>query len=77
MTLILMSRKHNDFKYQPIHILTIYKNEEPSNETIKQVALAIAKVFNTEVNLGFINYISGDDFEYETMETLYNLSNEH
>lgn len=68
-----ISRKHCDgvgFENEPIHVMIMYAESEPSNAKIEAIAESINKALSTEVHIGFIDYISGDNYEYRSMSVL-------
>lgn len=68
-----ISRKHRDgagFEKEPIHVMIMYADLEPSNVNIEVIAESINKALATEVHTGFIDYISGDDYEYRSISVL-------
>ncbi|MGH1486505.1 MAG: hypothetical protein ACRBCI_09815 [Cellvibrionaceae bacterium] len=65
-----VSRKHcnfEDFEEEPIHIMLMYAVAEPENTKIDAVAQSICEALKLDVNVGFIDYIEGDNFEYRSM----------
>ncbi len=68
-----VSRKHCDgtgFESEPIHVMVMYAESEPSNAKIEAIAKTLSNALATEVHTGFIEYISGDDYEYRSMSVL-------
>jgi hypothetical protein len=65
-----VSRKHCDFEgfeKEPIHIMLMYSVDEPDNSHIESIAKSICEAFKVAVDVGFIDNINGDDFEYRSM----------
>ncbi|WP_074405983.1 MULTISPECIES: hypothetical protein [Aquimarina] len=82
-----ISRKHSywsDFKEgsveqkkenlkEPISIMLMYENIEPSDGLLEEIANQIHLTLNCSVYLGTINYLGGNDFEYiKTKEIIEN-----
>ena len=68
-----VSRKHCDFEgfeEEPIHIMLMYGGSEPENVKVDAIAKSICKAFKVDVNVGFIDYVEGDNFEYRRMSDL-------
>lgn len=49
---------------EPVSVMLIYSENEPSDNVIEKTAQKIACIFNCSVFTGIINYLGGDEFEY-------------
>ena len=68
-----ISRKHKDwedFSEEPIHVLTMYSGNEPSNELVDRLANMFNKCLKVEIRLGTIEYVGGDDYQYNEQNRL-------
>lgn len=55
-------RKSN--KENPVSVLFMYDDNEPSDEEVEQFASALSKVLENSCFLGKINYLGEDEYEY-------------
>lgn len=65
-----ISRKHcngENYEDEPIHILAMYTNKEPENTIIEHIATEIANLLHCKVNLGFLQYLQDDEYEYRAI----------
>ena len=72
------SRKHNfhedteqENQYEePIFIRVMFEADEPDNDFLDEIASDISNCLNCPLNLGTIEHLGGDDFEYQTTKEI-------
>lgn len=55
---------------EPITLMLMYDNVEPSDSEIETIAHQINLVLATKVYLGLVKYLEGDDYEYLRMKEI-------
>lgn len=56
--------QHNSNITEPVTLMLMYENTKPSDSKIEYIASKINTILNTQVYLGNINYMGGDNYEY-------------
>lgn len=62
-----IARKHKEgtgIAHEPITVRLMYAHNEPSDTLVEKIAMSFAKRLNTEVSLGTVDYVGGDDYRY-------------
>lgn len=68
-----ISRKHNDgsnVSNEPITIIVEYAETEPSDSYVERIAGIVARALQTEVSLGTVEYLGGDNFRYNVQNKI-------